>query len=91
MPPRTTNKPFYMRNAKDKGVSLPDDIIQPGKNRTRRVLDPVRSAHTKHGVFQPSNQWRSRTHPNVQTDVRQRALLLAKQLPWLPQYNFARS
>ena len=69
----------------------PRDRLNPGVARTQRVLDPVRNAHVGNGVYRPSNQWRPKTHPNPATDVRQRALLLAKQLPWLPQYNFARS
>jgi hypothetical protein len=71
--------------------NLPRDRIHPGGTRTQRVLDPLRTTHTQKGVFQPSNQWRTRTHPNPDTDVRQRARLLAHRLPWLPQYNFARS
>jgi hypothetical protein len=71
------------------GGTMPKDRINPGVNRTRRVLDPVRTVHSSHGVFRPSNRWRNQT--GHQPDVRQRALLLAKQLPWLPQYNFARS
>lgn len=67
----------------------PKDRINPGAARKRRVLDPLRQAHKTHGVFRPSNEWRSHPHPTE--DVRQRALLLAKRLPWLPQYNFARS
>ena len=27
---------------------------------------------------------------DIHTDVRQRAILLAKRLPWLPRFNFAR-
>lgn len=69
----------------------PRDRINPGVARTQRVLDPVRSTHVGHGVFRPSNQWRRQSHRSAQPDVRNRALLLAKQLPWLPQYNFARS
>lgn len=69
---------------------MPKDRINPGVSRTQRVLDPVRSVHVSQGVYRPSNQWRPKSHPNTQTDVRQRALLLAKHLPWLPQYNFAR-
>lgn len=67
----------------------PVDRINPGVIRTRRLLDPARSAHVRSGTFRPANQWRPKT--GHQTDVRNRALLLAKHLPWLPQYNFARS
>lgn len=71
---------------------MPRDLINPGYTRKQTVLDPLRATHTNHGVFRPSNRWRNQTQQHgSQTDVRQRALLLAKQLPWLPQYNFARS
>jgi hypothetical protein len=72
---------------------LPNDLINPGLVRKQNVLDPVRKAHTSQGVYRPSNQWRNNTSHHSgggTTDVRQRALLLAKHLPWLPQYNFAR-
>ena len=73
----------------------PRDRLNPGVARTQRVLDPVRSTHTKHGVFRPANEWRATSQRALgashQPDVRNRALLLAKHLPWLPQYNFARS
>lgn len=69
----------------------PKDRINPGAVRTRRVLDPLRSSHATQGVFRPSNQWRHQSARGHQPDVRQRALHLAKLLPWLPQYNFARS
>lgn len=72
------------------GGALPSDIINPGLTRKQNVLDPVRSAHASQGVYRPSNQWRNTSHRSGTPDVRQRALLLAKQLPWLPQYNFAR-
>lgn len=72
---------------------LPADVINPGQGRKQKVLDPLRHTHTIHGVFRPANQWRSQSNRghHQQPDVRNRALLLAKQLPWLPQYNFARS
>lgn len=83
------------RRTRDRaGSSLPSDVINPGQRTKRHVLDPVRTAHTTQGVFRPSNQWRTKEPApgphNPHTDVRQRALLLAKHLPWLPQYNFAR-
>lgn len=68
---------------------MPKDRINPGVARSQRVLDPLRNVHVKQGVYRPSNQWRS-SKASPDTDVRQRALLLAKKLPWLPQYNFAR-
>lgn len=68
----------------------PSDRINPGVSRTRNVLDPLRRSHIEKGSFRPSNQWRHKTGGDTHTDVRQRALLLAKRLPWLPQYNFAR-
>lgn len=68
----------------------PRDRVNLGAIRQHRVLDPLRQAHVSKGVFRPSNQWRSKSHGSSQTDVRQRAILLAKRLPWLPQYNFAR-
>lgn len=71
--------------------ALPGDLLNPGASRKQRVLDPLRSAHSAQGVFRPSNRWRPTTHRSGQPDVRNRALLLAKHLPWLPQYNFARS
>lgn len=73
------------------GSHPPRDRINPGVARTRRVLDPLRSTHASHGVFRPANQWRPTSGRGAPVDVRNRALLLAKQLPWLPQYNFARS
>lgn len=72
------------------GVHPPKDRLNPGVARTQRVLDPLRSVHASQGTFRPSNRWRNGSGPST-VDVRQRALLLAKQLPWLPQYNFARS
>lgn len=71
-------------------TKLPGDMLHPGVTRKQTVLDPVRSAHNSQGVFRPSNRWRTSTHRGGQPDVRNRALLLAKHLPWLPQYNFAR-
>lgn len=65
----------------------PADRINPGVIRTQRVLDPLRNAHTKHGLFRPSNRWRR----EAPVDIRNRPQLLARKLPWLPQYNFARS
>lgn len=70
--------------------ALPKDIINPGVSRKQGVLDPLRSGHNTQGVFRASNQWRTKSNPSHQPDVRNRALLLAKHLPWLPQYNFAR-
>ena len=74
--------------------SWPADRLHTGKIRQQNVLDPVRSAHTTQGVYRPSNRWRNTSAPSHSsshnTDVRQRAVLLAKHLPWLPQYNFAR-
>jgi hypothetical protein len=87
MPRRTSGK----STSKMSSASWPADRLHTGQIRKQNVLDPVRSAHTTQGVYRPSNQWRSKSAPSSSsTDVRQRALLLAKQLPWLPQYNFAR-
>lgn len=75
------------------GSHPPPDRINPGGARKQRVLDPLRQIHTTQGAFRPSNRWRNRSSGghSQQTDVRNRPLLLAKQLPWLPQFNFARS
>ena len=80
------------RTHRTTGGNPPKDRINPGVARRQKVLDPLRSTHVSHGVFRPSNQWRTTSHRGASPpDVRNRALLLAKQLPWLPQYNFARS
>lgn len=78
--------------ARTASASVPADRLHTGKIRQQNVLDPVRTAHTSEGVYRPSNRWRNTTSPSSSksTDVRQRAVLLAKHLPWLPQYNFAR-
>lgn len=71
------------------GTSPPKDLLNPGLARKQRILDPVREAHKIHGVYRPSNKWRNHPHPDG--DVRQRALNLAKKLPWNHKFNFARS
>lgn len=67
------------------------DRLSPGVARRRRVFEPTRNQYIHNGIFTPSNRWRQAPKQRPGANILQRPLMLAHKLPWLPQYNFARS
>ena len=81
-------------------TTIASDRLDPGRARQARVHGPVRASLVNDGIYRPANRWRqtsrsgshSSFHPaNRERNILQRPLLLAKQLPWLHKYNYARS
>lgn len=82
-------------------TSIAADRLDPGKARLARVHAPTRSSLVNDGIYRPANRWRqtSRTgshatyqpHSDKERNILQRPLLLAKHLPWLHKFNYARS
>lgn len=81
------------------GADIARDRLNPGRARVHGIHGPVRDSLIHSGVYRPANRWRSApSTPHQQRPVKsqnnnilQRALLVAKHLPWLPKYNHARS
>lgn len=67
------------------------DRLSPGNARRQRVFEPTRNTYIHSGVFRPVNRWRRAPKQRPGASILQRPLMLAQKLPWLPQYNFARS
>ena len=68
---------------------LAKDRVQPGNARQERIHRPHREHLVSAGVFTPANRWRQ-SHGSP-SNILERPLALAKLLPFLPKYNFARS
>lgn len=86
--PRGPNHP----NGRVRYPTLYPDRIHPGSAKQKRVFGPIRAAYISKDVTRPVNRWRKTSEkPSQSIDIRNRPLMLAKLLPWLPQYNFARS
>ena len=62
--------------------------LAPGIARRKRVYEPIRQEYIHNGIYRAPNRWRQ--SPKAR-NVLQRPLQLAAKLPWLPQFNFARS
>lgn len=67
------------------------DRLSPGAARHARVFEPTRNQYIHAGTFRPSNRWRRAPAQRPGASILQRPLMLAKHLPWLPKYNYARS
>lgn len=90
-----------MARHRTRGTStIAGDRLDPGLTKTHKIFGPARGSLVQAGVYRPANRWRQTPqhgdHATVQPGSRdrnilQRPLLLAKQLPWLHKYNYARS
>ena len=65
------------------------DRLQPGHARQERIHRPHRDHLIRTGLFTPSNRWRR--SQSAAPNILERPLALARLLPFLPKYNFARS
>ena len=72
-------------------AAIARDRLSPGAARKTRVYGPTRDTYIHNGLFRPSNRWRRAPAQRPGASILQRPLMLAQKLPWLPQYNFARS
>ena len=80
--------------------AIAGDRLDPGHAKLVRIHGPTRSSLVNDGIYRPANRWRQTpktgSHSAFQPShgerhILQRPLLLAKHLPWLHKYNYARS
>lgn len=94
-PPTPTNQRLQRTNRRHWMPSpysaIARDRLSPGVARHKRVFAPTRDQYIHHGIYTPSNRWRRAPKQRPGNPMLQRPLILAQKLPWLPQYNFARS
>jgi hypothetical protein len=79
---------------------IASDRLDPGHAKHVRVYGPTRSSLVNGGIYRPANRWRQTRKSGSQTafhpasrerNILQRPLLLAKHLPWLHKFNYARA